>query len=84
MCTCAEQKYNCEVVVILVDFSDGMEIYPNIAEQLQDLDIGILSKPYILCIVILVTFEIMHFSLQLTMLVLHLSVLMSFMSDRPK
>ena len=45
--TCIEQKYNCEVVVIPVDFSDGMEIYPNIAERLQDLDIGILSKPYI-------------------------------------
>ena len=41
--TCIEQKYNCEVVVIPVDFSDGMEIYPNIAEQLNDLDIGVLG-----------------------------------------
>ena len=38
----------CEVVVISVDFSDGFEIYklyPNIAAQLKDLDIGVLSKP---------------------------------------
>ena len=38
-----EEKYSREVVVIPVDFSDGMEIYPNIAEQLNDLDIGILG-----------------------------------------
>ena len=38
-----EEKYGHEVVVIPVDFSDGMEIYPNIAEQLNDLDIGVLS-----------------------------------------
>ena len=41
----AEQKYSCEVRIITVDFSDGMEIYPNLAEQLKDLDIGVLSKP---------------------------------------
>ena len=35
-----EEKYDREVLVIPVDFSDGMEIYPNIAEQLNDLDIG--------------------------------------------
>ena len=39
-----EEKYGREVVVIPVDFSDGMEVYPNIAEQLKDLDIGVLSK----------------------------------------
>ena len=39
-----EEKYKREVVVIPVDFSDGMDIYPNIAEQLKDLDIGVLSK----------------------------------------
>ena len=38
-----EEKYGCEVVVIPIDFSDGMEIYPNIAEQLNDLDIGVLG-----------------------------------------
>ena len=38
-----EEKYGREVVVIPVDFSDGMEIYPNIAEQLNDLDIGVLG-----------------------------------------
>ena len=43
--TDVEQKYSREVLVISVNFSDGMEIYPNIAEQLQDLDVGILSKP---------------------------------------
>ena len=37
------EKYGREVVVIPVDFSDGMEIYPNIAEQLNDLDIGVLG-----------------------------------------
>ena len=39
-----EEKYGCEVRVIPVDFSDGQEIYPRIAEELQDLDIGILGK----------------------------------------
>ena len=39
-----EQKYHREVVVIPVDFSHGMEIYPALAEQLKDLDIGILGK----------------------------------------
>ena len=37
------EKYGREVVVIPVDFSDGMEIYPNIAERLNDLDIGVLG-----------------------------------------
>ena len=41
--TPTEEKYGREVVVIPVDFSDGMEIYPNIAEQLNDLDIGVLG-----------------------------------------
>ena len=40
-----EEKYHREVIVIPVDLSDGLKIYPNIAEQLKDLDIGILSKP---------------------------------------
>ena len=39
-----EQKYSREVRIIPVDFSDGMEIYPSLAEQLKDLDIGVLSK----------------------------------------
>ena len=39
-----EQQYGREVRIISADFSGGMEIYPNLAEQLQDLDIGILSK----------------------------------------
>jgi hypothetical protein len=41
--TLTEEKYDHEVVVIPVDFSDGLEIYPNITEQLNDLDIGILG-----------------------------------------
>ena len=42
--THTEQKYSREVRIIPVDFSDGMEIYPNLADQLKDLDIGVLSK----------------------------------------
>ena len=38
-----KEKYDREVIVIPVDFSDGMEVYPNIAEQLNDLDIGVLG-----------------------------------------
>ena len=45
-----EQKYHHEVVVIPVDFSHGMEIYPALAEQLKDLDIGILGKYNRLCV----------------------------------
>ena len=39
-----EQKYRREVVVIPVDFSHGMEIFPALGEQLKDLDIGILGE----------------------------------------
>jgi len=39
-----EEKYSREVRIIPVDFSDGFEIYPQIAEKLQDLDIGVLGK----------------------------------------
>ena len=39
-----EEKYQREVRIISVDFSEGKNIYPNIAEQLQDLDIGILGE----------------------------------------
>ena len=39
-----EEKYGREVHIIPVDFSDGQEIYPRIAEELQDLDIGVLGK----------------------------------------
>ena len=39
-----EEKYSREVHIIPVDFSDGQEIYPRIAEELQDLDIGLLGK----------------------------------------
>ena len=44
---CAEEKYSREVRIIAVDFSDGLEIYPKIVENLQDLDIGILGEDII-------------------------------------
>ena len=44
MIVSTERKYYREVVVIPVDFSHGMKIYPALAEQLKDLDIGILGK----------------------------------------
>ena len=37
------QKYGRSVRVIPVDFTDGQEVYPQIAQKLQDLDIGILG-----------------------------------------
>ena len=39
-----EEKYGCEVRIIAVDFAEGQEVYPRIAEELQGLDIGILGK----------------------------------------
>ena len=39
-----EEKYGREVRIIPVDFSDGFEIYAQIAEKLQDLDIGVLGE----------------------------------------
>ena len=39
-----EEKYSRDVRIIAVDFSDGPELYPRIAEELQDLDIGVLGK----------------------------------------
>jgi len=44
---CTEEKYSREVRIIAVDFLDGLEIYPQIAENLQDLDIGILGEDII-------------------------------------
>ena len=42
--TCSTEKlYNREVRIIVADYTRGQEVYPQIAEQLQDLDIGILS-----------------------------------------
>ena len=38
------EKYGREVRMIAVDFSEGQEIYPQIEEQLRDLDIGILGR----------------------------------------
>ena len=40
----AEEKYCREVLIIPVDFSEGLGIYPNLAEQLKDLDIGTLGS----------------------------------------
>jgi len=39
-----EEKYSREVRIIPFDFSRGFEIYPQIAEKLQDLDIGVLGE----------------------------------------
>ena len=39
-----EEKYSHEVRIIPVDFSEGPELYPRIAKELQDLDIGVLGK----------------------------------------
>jgi len=44
---CTEEKYSREVHIITVDFSDGLEIYPQIMENLQDLNIGILGEDII-------------------------------------
>ena len=42
--THTEENYEREVRVLPTDFSRGEEIYPEIAEKLKDLDIGILGK----------------------------------------
>ena len=42
--THAEEKYGREVRILPTDFSRGEELYPEIAEKLKDLDIGILGK----------------------------------------
>lgn len=38
-----EKKYNREVRIVVVDFTDGQEVYPRIAGELKDLDVGILG-----------------------------------------
>ena len=42
--THTEEKYGRETRVLSTDFSKGEEVYPEIAEKLKDLDIGILGK----------------------------------------
>ena len=39
-----EEKHGRETLVIVVDFSGGMEIYSMIKDQLDTLDIGILGE----------------------------------------
>ena len=41
--TFTEAQYGVEVMVIAVDFSSGQEIYPRLAQQLKNLDIGVLG-----------------------------------------
>ena len=36
--------YGREVMVIPVDFTRGQEVYPQIAEELKELDIGVLGE----------------------------------------
>ena len=45
----AETLYNCEVLVISVDFTDGQHVYEEIVKQLADLDIGILGIVQVCC-----------------------------------
>lgn len=40
---CAGNLYNRKVLIIPVDFTDGQQVYEDIAKQLADLDIGILG-----------------------------------------
>lgn len=37
-----KEKYPVEVMILAVDFLSGQEVYPQIAEKIQDLDIGVL------------------------------------------
>jgi len=39
-----EEKYGRETLVVPVDFSKGLEIYSEIANQISHLDVGMLSK----------------------------------------
>ena len=41
---CIGEKYKSEVRIISVDFAKGQSIYPNIADELKDLNIGVLGK----------------------------------------
>ena len=40
----SDEKYHREVHIIVVDFSDGQKVYPRIAAELKDRDIGILGQ----------------------------------------
>ena len=42
--TLSEEKYPVEVMILAVDFLSGQEVYPQIAEKIQALDIGVLGK----------------------------------------
>lgn len=43
-CMLVERTFNREVRIISVDFSQGQVVYPNIAEQIKDIDVGILGE----------------------------------------
>ena len=38
-----ESKYDCDVRVIPVDFTDGQSVYEDIQAEISDLDVGILG-----------------------------------------
>ena len=45
-CMPAGSLYGREVLVIPVDFTEGQQVYEDIAKQLADLDIGVLGKEW--------------------------------------
>lgn len=44
VCVCVGNLYGRKVLIIPVDFTDGQQIYQDIAKQLAGLDIGILGR----------------------------------------
>ena len=42
--SCVEERHKKKVLVMPIDFSSGLEVYHEISQQLQELDVGILGK----------------------------------------
>ena len=43
-CMFVERTFSREVRIITADFSQAQVVYPNIAEQIKDIDVGILGE----------------------------------------
>ena len=51
---CVENRYNREVRVIPVDFTEGQSVYADIQAEISDLDVAVLGNPLLLYSVIII------------------------------
>ena len=51
---CVENRYNREVRVIPIDFTEGQSVYADIQAEISDLDVAVLGNPLLLYSVVII------------------------------